>query len=149
MHSFQTQDLDLVQISSAQSGDPTREVRAAFPLHYATGSASTAMVYFELQPEMHLGTHVDSAEEILLVLEGEVEATLAQERARVAAGGAMVVPAMEPHDVRNCGETTARVCGIFSSSTTIAIFEEEFSVMGMEPTRFNGTPAPEHALVAH
>jgi hypothetical protein len=33
---------------------------------------STAAVYFELDPEQHIGTHMHSAEEILFVLEGEM-----------------------------------------------------------------------------
>lgn len=148
MYAFQTQDLDLAAISSSGSGDSTREVRAAFPLHYGTGSASTATVYFELEPGMRLGTHVDSAEELLVVLEGEVEATVDDESIRVRAGGAALVPAMRRHDVRSVGETMARVLGVFASNTTAAVFDEEFSVMGMAPTRFNGTPAPDHALAS-
>ncbi len=70
MHSFQTQDLDLAEISASGLGDETREVKAAFPMHYASGAASTSS------------------------------------------------------------------------------FEDEFLVMGMEPTRFNGTPAPDEAIAA-
>lgn len=141
MQVIDTKELELAAISSP--ADETREVRAAFPIHWQTGATSTAMVYFELEPGMHLGTHADSAEEVLVVLEGEVEATVGSERGRLAAGAMAVVPAMEPHDVRNVGPVTARVAGIFGANATAAVFEEEFSVMGMEPTRVNGTPAPE------
>jgi quercetin dioxygenase-like cupin family protein len=141
MQAIDTRELELAEIRSP--GDETRDVRAAFPIHWQTGSTSTSMVYFELAPGMHLGAHTDSAEEVLVVLEGEVEATVGSETARIAAGGVAVVPAMEPHDVSNAGTTVARVAGIFGANATAAVFEEEFSVMGMEPTRVNGTPPPE------
>ncbi len=141
MQTIDTTNLELAQISSP--GDETREVRAAFPIHWQTGATSTAMVYFELEPGMHLGVHTDSAEELLVVFEGEVEATIGDETGRLSAGGVAVVPAMEPHDVRNVGTTTARVAGVFGANALVAMFEEEFSVMGMEPTRVNGTPPPE------
>jgi quercetin dioxygenase-like cupin family protein len=75
--------LELAEISSPT--DETREVRAAFPIHWQSGATSMAMVYFELEPGMHLGTHTDSAEELLVVLEGEVEATVGSEAGRLSA----------------------------------------------------------------
>jgi quercetin dioxygenase-like cupin family protein len=141
MQAIDTKQLELASISSP--GDGTREVRAAFPIHWQTGATSNAMVYFELEPGMRLGTHIDSAEEILVVFEGDVAVTVGSESARLPAGGVAVVPAMQPHDVRNVGSATARVAGIFGANATVAVFEDEFSLMGMEPTRVNGTPPPE------
>lgn len=99
-------------------------LRAAFPLQSASGTASTATVLFEVDPGAELPTHRDSAEELLLVLAGEGEATVGDETARLATGDIAVVPAMEPHCVRNVGETPLRVLGFFSSATLIATFEE-------------------------
>ena len=141
MQTIDTKQLELADISSP--GDGTREVRAAFPIHWQTGSTSTAMVYFELEPGMRLGTHIDSAEELLVVFEGDVQVTVGSESDRLPAGGVAVVPAVQPHDVRNVGSTTARVAGIFGANATVAVFDEPFSVMGMEPTRVNGTPLPD------
>jgi quercetin dioxygenase-like cupin family protein len=141
MQAIDTKKLELAEISAPD--DETREVRAAFPVHWQTGAASSAMVFFELDPGMHLGRHFDSAEELLVVFEGEVEATVGSAASRLRAGGVAVVPAMEPHDVRNVGASTARVAGIFGANAMVAVFDEPFSVMGMEPTRVNGTPPPE------
>lgn len=143
MYAISTNALELAPISSP--GDPTREVHAAFPVHREHGAASTAVVYFTLEPGMHLGRHVDSAEELLIVLDGEVEATVGAESARVSAGGMALVPALVAHDVRNVGSTTARVCGVFSANTMVAVFDEPFSVMGMPAVRVTGTPAPGEA----
>jgi quercetin dioxygenase-like cupin family protein len=143
MLTIQTQDLALADIDSPH--DPTRVVRATFPLHWQTGACATAMVYFELEPGRHLGTHTDSAEEVLVVLEGEVEATVGDQTGRVSAGGVVLVPAMAPHDVRSVGERTARVCGIFAANATVSVFEQAFSVMGAPPSCVIGTPPAQAA----
>ena len=61
-------------------------------------------MYFELEPGMHVGMHRDSSEELLLILEGEGEATVGDETAVAQAGAMLTVPAMEPHDIRNVGD---------------------------------------------
>lgn len=137
MLSAQTQNLDLVHFSSPD--DDTRIARATWPVHREAGAASTAVVYIELDPGMHLGRHTDSAEEVLVVLEGEVEVVVGSERGRVRAGGVAVVPSMAPHDVISVGESTARVAGMFSSNTVVSRFDGVWEPMG---TRVVGTPPP-------
>jgi quercetin dioxygenase-like cupin family protein len=110
--------------------DPERRVRPAFPHYSVAGTASTATVYVELDPGCHVGAHTDSAEELLLVLEGDAEATVGEEQARAAVGTIVTVPAMEPHDIRNVGEGTLRVLGFFSSSTVVSTFEEPLAPGG-------------------
>lgn len=137
MHAIQTQVLELASFS--QSSDPSNVVRAAWPVYRDTGAAGTAVVYFELDPGMELPTHSDSAEEVLVVLEGEVEATVGGERRRLSAGGIAVVPAMAPHGARNIGDGIARVAGVFPSNTIVAVFDDEFEGIG---TRVVGTAPP-------
>jgi quercetin dioxygenase-like cupin family protein len=103
--------------------DPKRCLKVAFPQHSAAGSASTATVYFELEPGMHVGRHTDSAEELLLILEGDAEATVGDEVGVASAGSLLTVTAMEPHNVLNIGTGVLRVLGFFSSSTVVATFE--------------------------
>ena len=145
MQAFETNELQLAPISSPD--DATREVKAAFPFHWGTGTAATAMVYFELEPQMHLGTHTDSAEEVLVVLEGVIEVTVGDALLCLGPGGVAVVPAMEQHDVRSVGDVIAKVCGIFGANATVAVFDSAFSVMGAEPSRISGTPMPEAEVV--
>ena len=66
--------------------DPTVRVRADFPLSAARGSQHSAVVYFELEPGCRLGRHTDSAEEVLLILQGTVEVTVGEETGRASAG---------------------------------------------------------------
>jgi uncharacterized cupin superfamily protein len=71
-----------------------------------------------MKPGHRLGPHTDSAEEILLLFEGEVEATVGDEQGRVSAGEMAVVPAMVPHALRNVGDETVRVVGGLSLNIT-------------------------------
>lgn len=135
MHIAQTAQLDLMPAHHRSNADNV--VRAAWPVHRGTGSRSTAAVYFELDPGKRLGTHTDSAEEVLVVLEGEVDVVVGDERGRVAAGGIAVVPAEEPHDVIGAGDAPARVAGVFSSNTIVSVFDETWAPLD---TRVLGTP---------
>jgi quercetin dioxygenase-like cupin family protein len=140
MQAVQTNDLELLTFT--QAGDGDNAVSAAWPVYRDTGAASVAAVYVELAPGMRLPRHRDSAEEVLVVLSGEIEAVVGDERALLAAGGLAVVPAMVPHEAVNIGAGTARVAGIFSANTIVAEFEDEFEQTG---GRVVGTPPPAEA----
>ena len=117
--------------------DATMRVRVNFPFFLGTGTKSTAVVYFEIEPGHRLGTHTDSAEEILLVLEGTAEVSLGDEQGRLSAGEMALVPAMEPHGLRNAGEETLRVVGFFSSNVVVSTFDQPMMPFGQ---RVVGTP---------
>jgi quercetin dioxygenase-like cupin family protein len=117
--------------------DPTMRVRVNFPLYAETGTTSSAVVYFELDPGFRLGTHTDSAEETILILQGEAEATVGAESGRIAAGELAVVPATVPHALRNVGEETLRVVGFFSSNVVTSVFDRP---MMPNARRAAGTP---------
>lgn len=89
------------------------------------GSKKSAAVYFELQPGDHLGRHTDSAEESLLILAGEVEVSVGEEKGKLAKGEIAIVPVMVPHDLRNIGKEAAKVLGFFGGANNIvATFDE-------------------------
>jgi quercetin dioxygenase-like cupin family protein len=117
--------------------DPTMRVRVNFSLYAGSGTRSSAVVYFELEPGFRLGTHTDSAEETLLILQGEAEATVGEESGRIATGEMAVVPAMVPHALRNVGEETLRVVGFFSSNVVTSVFDRPMMPGGR---RAAGTP---------
>jgi quercetin dioxygenase-like cupin family protein len=108
----------------AYESDPTARVRGAFPFSAATGNKNTAVVYFQVAPGNRLPTHTDSAEEILIILEGSAEVRIGRERSWVSAGEMAMVPALVPHSLLNTGEETLRVVGVFSSNTVMSTFEE-------------------------
>lgn len=98
-------------------------------------------VYFELEPGKRLGTHTDSEEEILLVLEGTVAASVGDDEGELAAGELAVVPAHSPHSVRNVGDGTAAVLGVFPSGVVRHEFDRP--VMPYETREFVSKAEPE------
>jgi hypothetical protein len=64
MFTVELSDLELME--GGYENDPTMRVKVNFPLSAATGTKNTAVAYFEIEPGHRLGTHTDSAEEILL-----------------------------------------------------------------------------------
>jgi len=143
MHALQTEQLELASFS--QSANPSNVVRAAWPVYRDTGAANTAIVYLELDPGMELPVHTDSSEEVLVVLDGEIEATVGDASRALSAGGVAVVPAMVRHGARNSGSGVARVIGAFSSNTIVSVFDDEFEAIG---TRVVGTPPPAELSVS-
>ncbi|MDP9409378.1 MAG: cupin domain-containing protein [Actinomycetota bacterium] len=135
MISAQIGELELLE--SWYEDDPTMRVRFDFPFFVGSGTKNTAVVYFELEPGHRLGTHTDSAEEVLLILQGEAEATVGDESGRVSAGELALVPAMVPHALRNVGDETVRVVGFFSSNVVASTFDRPMMPLGQ---RVVGTP---------
>ena len=85
-----------------------------------------SVVYFELEPGFELGNHTDSAEEIVYIVSGTVEATIGQKKDQTSSGDLGVIPVMEPHNFHNIGSDTARVIGFFSSPNVISTLEKAF-----------------------
>lgn len=105
--------------------DPGQHCLSTFPLFGAHGTESTATVYIELEPGDQLGRHTDSAEELLLVLEGKVDAEVGGETGPLSEGEIALVPKMVPHNLINTGKTSARILGIFGGANHIvATFEQ-------------------------
>lgn len=99
---------------------PHRHVTRNFALFSAAGTKSGSVVYFELEPECELGTHTDSAEEIVYIVDGTVEITIGKEKNQISRSEHGVVPIMGPHNFRNVGSNTAKVIGFFSSPNIVS-----------------------------
>ncbi len=118
-------DLDSFELYPTAPG-----LRVSFPIHSAAGAASTATVLFELDPGAELATHTDSAEELLIVVQGTAEARIGDEVGRLETHQVGLVPPMAPHGVRNIGDDVLRVFGTFSASTVVSTFERPFEEGG-------------------
>jgi quercetin dioxygenase-like cupin family protein len=106
-------------------GDSTQRCKATFPMFAAHGTRDTATVYFELDPGENLGTHTDSAEELLFIIEGTAEVTVGDMKSEATAGSIALVPKLMPHDLRNAGPGKMRVLGFFGGANNIvATFEK-------------------------
>jgi mannose-6-phosphate isomerase-like protein (cupin superfamily) len=122
MNPVNVNDLELQEVASAI--DPSVLTRYTFPVYAATGAASTAVVYFEVEPGKRLAMHHDGAEEVLFIAQGEGIATIGAETGRVRAGDLAVIPAWVPHGVENTGDITLKVVGFFGSATLAHLFTE-------------------------
>jgi quercetin dioxygenase-like cupin family protein len=131
---------DIEMIEAWSETDERRGVRFNFPISSSTGARASAVVYFEVDPGKHLGMHTDSAEEVLLGVEGSAEVVVGGERGRLETGEMAVVPAMVPHDVFCAGDQPVKVVGWFASATVVSVFDEPFAPIGK---RVLGTPLPE------
>ena len=131
MTSVDLQQLELNEFIGKNSS--TQHCRATFPLVGFHGSKDLATVYFELAPGDNLGMHTDSAEELLIVLQGNAEATVGDEKKLAAGGSIVLVPKMMPHDIKNVGSSSVKVLGVFGGANNIvATFEQ-----AMLPTEAN------------
>ena len=131
-----TVDLNALELPERGPG-----LRAAFPISSAEGTSGLAIVWIELVPGGRLSEHTDSAEELLFVVEGEVEASVGSEQGTLHAGEVAVVPALVPHGLRNDSGETARVLGVFAGSTNVAVFTEPHGPNG-EQVFVVGAPLP-------
>lgn len=135
---MKTADLtNLEMLEAWYENDPAMRIRVNFPFFAATGNQNSAVVYFEIDPDHYLGTHTDSAEEIILILSGSIEATVGEEKGQLSRGQAALIPAMVPHKVRNIGQETARCVGFFSAATVVSTFDQPMMPFGHQTV---GTP---------
>lgn len=107
-------------------GDSRRRVSGTFPLRSATGTKCSSLVYFELDPGFELGTHTDSGEETVFIIEGAVEVVIGSKRKQLVQGE------MAPHNFRNVGSNKAKVIGFFPKPDIVATFEEVFMPMNQK-----------------
>jgi quercetin dioxygenase-like cupin family protein len=138
--------LDKMAMHGAED-DPDRKVTGNFALYSAVGTKSGAAVYFELEPGKELGAHTDSAEEIVYVIDGAIEATLGNEKDSLSAGELGVVPVMEHHNFRNVGTNTAKIIGFFSSPNVVSTFEKVFMPANIREFDTTKIPAPNEAAM--
>ncbi len=122
--------MQVVNLNNAETFSAERGLDVAFPIHSATGAAASATVWMEIAPAAVVAEHTDSAEELLYVVQGEVEATIAEETGTLRAGDLALVPAMAPHSLHNTGAGEARVLGFFAGSTNVATFAHPHGPLG-------------------
>ncbi len=116
---------------SWQDENPLARARAAFPIVGVPGTESMGLVYFEVEPGQSLAMHTDSEDEMVVLLSGEAEATVGEERGHLRAGALAFIPAMVPHSFRNTGDETLRVAGVFAGSDVVSEFTHPLQPMGL------------------
>ena len=118
-------------------GDQTARMRCSDDFIFSGKADSLALVHILLERGGRVPPHTDSAEEVVLVLEGTVEAHVGDESGTLEAGGMVLIPAMALHSIRNVGDGAARMLGFFSGAEVTSTFEDflmpfEMRVFGPE-----------------
>ena len=131
---MQTSDFNTIELLDAwYEHDPAMRFRSSFPFNAATGTESSAVAYFEIEPDHFMGTHTHPIEEIVLILAGTVEVSQGDERATLSTGQVVRMPSTVPHRIRNIGQETAKGVGFFPAATVESTFDQ--------PMMRSGSPA--------
>lgn len=139
---MQLVQLNRLELMEAWSkNNPADRLKCDFPIFAATGAESSAVVYMELEPGGAVPTHTDSAEEVVLVLAGTLEGWIGEERGTLDTGALLLIPAMQPHGLRNIGSETARAIGFFAGATVESTFADP--LMPMDERVLGTPPVPE------
>lgn len=102
MQSINTRTTEMIESRSGHE-------HANAALYRASSTAEAAASVIELEPGRALTTQIDSAGEILLVMQGTIELVVNGERRVAGPGTVTAVPALTSHDIRNGGSLPARI----------------------------------------
>jgi len=138
MNASQFSEVELQEMWSEQ--DERIRSRSAYVSHWLTGAKSSASVYFEIDPGKSFGRHRHTAEETILILEGDVEVVIGDEVKALRGPSFAVAPTLVHHDIRCIGSEVARCVGFWSSSAVVSIWD---AVLQPRGSRRAGTPIPE------
>jgi quercetin dioxygenase-like cupin family protein len=87
------------------------------------GAAQLCIFEQWIAPGHGAPTHTHPVEEVLTVREGEAEMWVDEQRAIVAAGQSLIVPAGRKHGFRNSGTTTLHIHAVLASPTFEQLLE--------------------------
>lgn len=122
--------------------DPTARMRCSDAMIFADRATSSALVHFVLEPGGSVPSHTDNAEEVVLVLDGAVEACVGEDVGTLNSGGLVLIPAMHPHSIRNVGNEPARLLGFFASADVVSTFAEPLMPWDIQVFLSEGADAP-------
>jgi quercetin dioxygenase-like cupin family protein len=129
--------LDALDLRDAWlESNPSAHWRLNLVLSETTGTESCSLIYFELDPGCRLPRHIDSAEEIVLILSGSAILKVAERELEVRPGGVVVIPRQAPHELRNIAPEALRAVGFFATASPVSTFDEAVMPGG---TRARGT----------
>ncbi|GAA0327363.1 hypothetical protein GCM10008967_17330 [Bacillus carboniphilus] len=103
-----------------------------FPFWSGFEAKELSVVYFELDPGNMLAEHTDSAEEIVLILNGSAKATIGNSTSALSEGSMTIIPEMAPHSIQNTGSNTLKCIGIFSKPIVTSTFTDIVQPMGIK-----------------
>ncbi|MCJ8008213.1 cupin domain-containing protein [Lederbergia wuyishanensis] len=131
---------ELIMLEGWLENESNSHRKIAFPFYSTTGAEHSSVVFFELEPGHELGSHTDSAEEIVFILQGGAEITLGEESSQLNKDEMVLIPSMVPHNIRNIGNETLKVIGFFPCSNVSSTFTKP--VMPINQKEAGAPPIP-------
>ena len=126
-----TQQPPAAELSDAWIEGAVRARWRSAPGHSAeTGARASGSSLLEVDAGCLLPRHTDSAEELIVVVEGVAEVTVAEETSTAAQGAIALVPAGVPHHVRNAGDEILRFWAVYASTDVTTTYEEPVQPSG-------------------
>jgi quercetin dioxygenase-like cupin family protein len=124
-------DLDGLELEEAWiEDDETGRWRSASAHTAEHGASATGSSLLEVPPGCRLPRHTDSVEEVIVLLAGEAEVMVGDERDEVSAGAIALVPADVPHEVRNTGEVPLRFLAMYAGTDVVTRYESPVQPSG-------------------
>jgi len=118
-------DLERLEFSDAWiEGERSARWRSASALGPGTGAVASGASMLEVDPGCRLARHTDSAEETIVVVDGRAEVEVGDERRLLQRSGVALVPADEPHSVRNVGDEQLRFAAVYASTDVVSTYEQ-------------------------
>jgi quercetin dioxygenase-like cupin family protein len=105
-------------------GDGSARWRSAQGLGPSKGAQASGSSLLEVPSGCRLPRHIDTAEETFVVTEGVAEVVFGENAERLRSGGMALVPANEPHEVRNAGDGTLRFAAVYASTDVTTRYEQ-------------------------
>jgi quercetin dioxygenase-like cupin family protein len=130
-------DLSSLELVEAWSkSEPSERVRFDFPISGETGATGASVAYAEIEPGGAIPMHHDSANEVDIILEGELEYEMDAEARSIGPGVLIQIPAEVKHCVRNRSDRPARLLFFFDTPSDVVVFDEP--LMPMDATVLGG-----------
>ena len=111
---------------TGQEPEPWRPgVRTRMRISALAGSTSLCVFEQWCDPGCGAPAHRHSVEEVLTVLAGSAEIWIDEDRATVAAGQSVIVPAGQRHGFRNAGETVLHLEAVLAAPLFDSVTQRE------------------------
>jgi quercetin dioxygenase-like cupin family protein len=121
METIELHGLELLEVWS--KADPAERVRFTFPISRDTGATGASVAYAELPSGGAIPRHHDTANEVVLVMEGMVEFEVDGSTSTVSEGQLVQIPSSASHRVANAANETARLLFYFDKAADVVTFE--------------------------
>lgn len=104
------------------------------------GYGDMIVVLIVLEPGQELPSHTDDCSELVVILGGQIEATVDGEHEKLVTGQLLAIPLGAAHSFRNSAPGRARLLSLLPTKTLTTTFNDVVSPLGQRVMQFGGQP---------